>query len=104
MLTDAIVHHINLLTRLELIMSKKIKSKIKLVNCVVSDIESDVPHIICDFVYRGAQVSRLFELPSIIEEANEKVRDGHKYHDFEKEMDEQSFGKAKTLYRYVEDK
>ena len=65
MLTDAIVHHINLLTRLELIMSKKIKSKIKLVNCVVSDIESDVPHIICDFVYRGAQVSRLFELPNI---------------------------------------
>ena len=49
-------------------------------------------------------MSRLFELPSIIEEANENVRDGYKYHDFEKEMDEQSFGKAKTLYRYVEDK
>tara|TARA_R100001591_G_scaffold2207_3_gene5492 strand:- start:17 stop:331 length:315 start_codon:yes stop_codon:yes gene_type:complete len=104
MLTDAIVHHINLLTRLELIMSKKIKSKIKLVNCVVSDIDSDVPHIICDFVYRGARVSRLFELDSIITEANESVRDGHKYYEFEKEYHERSFGKAKTLYRYVEDK
>ena len=85
-------------------MSKKIKSKIKLVNCVVSDIDSDVPHIICDFVYRGARVSRLFELDSIITEANESVRDGHKYYEFEKEYHERSFGKAKTLYRYVEDK
>ena len=85
-------------------MAKRIKSKIKLVDCIVSDIDSDVPHIVCDFVYRGARVTRLFELDSIITEANESVRDGHKYYDFEKEMHERSFGKAKTLDRLVEDK
>ena len=83
---------------------KIIKSKVKLVNCIISDVDSDVPHIICDFAYRGAVVSRLFELDSIITEANENVRDGYKYYDFEKEMNEKRFGKAKTLDRLVEDK
>ena len=83
---------------------KRIKSKVKLVECVISDVDSDVPHIICDFVYRGARVSRLFELDSIIKEANESVRDGHKYYGFEKEMNEKRFGKAKTLDRIVENK